>query len=67
MWKIFTSLGDISKLLDTIIKGVTTLLQAWARKREIGKVEKTTQDIKDTVDKANKIGDVTEINKKFGF
>lgn len=67
MWKIFTSLGDISKLLTTVIKGITSLVNLFLRKREVKQVAKTTADIVKTVDQANTTKDVSQINKKYGF
>lgn len=67
MWKIFTSLGDVSKLLTTVIKGITSLVNLFLRKREVKQVAKTTADIVKTVDQANTTKDVSQINKKYGF
>lgn len=67
MWKIFTSIGDLSKLLTTIIKGATSLVKYFLRKREIKQVGKTTTEIINTVDEANATKDVSQINKRYGF
>lgn len=67
MWKIFTSAGDIAELLKTIIDGCVKMVKFLMRKHEIKQVEKTSAEIHNAAENANKTGDVTDINKKFGF